>query len=450
MNMNHLLSRRSFLRLTGAAAAGVAISACAPAVQPGAATGAEGAAPAGEQVTVRWQDWADWEPTMDRLMALLNEKLPGITVEFEPLSDGFEDKTLTMMVAGTAPDVMTAWGPIFRKWSEKGQLMDLQPNVELTFSADQIDDFHEWQWNGMVAPDSGIRFAMPYYVNVVMLLYHKDAFDEAGVAYPTAEMDHTDYAEMLQQVTKREGDQTQRWGGFVQAWSYDRFQFHIQAYGGHVANPDDWTECWLGQPEAQEALEWMRARMWDDNSITQPLQVEQRGEAQMWPTGLVSTQEGGMGNIAFYARDATFNWALMHLPKGPARRATIGTTDGWGIYKGTPQPEASWELMKVLVGDDFQSLMIEAWGGLPNRLSLVPSWKETIIGSFPVLENANLDVVLEALDEGYPMLTEEFKKQAESQQLIDAALQKVFQVGDTPVSYFEEVAQQVTTLNREA
>jgi hypothetical protein len=105
--------------------------------------------------------------------------------------------------------------------------------------------------------------------------------------------------------------------------------------------------------------------------------------------------------------------------------------------------------MKVLVGDDFQNLMIEAWGGIPNRLSLVPSWETKVTASFPVLENANLGAVLEALDEGYPMLTEEFKKQSESQMLIDAALEKVFQVGDTPVSYFEEVAQQVTQLNRE-
>jgi ABC-type glycerol-3-phosphate transport system substrate-binding protein len=141
---------------------------------------------------------------------------------------------------------------------------------------------------------------------------------------------------------------------------------------------------------------------------------------------------------------------MTHLPKGPERRATMGTTDGWGIFKGTQEPDAAWELMKVLVGDELQTLMIQTWGGLPNRLSMVPKWKELTIASFPVLETVNLDVVLEALEEGYPMLTEQFKNQADSQQLIVAALQKVFQVGDTPVSYFEEVAHQVTALNREA
>jgi hypothetical protein len=47
------------------------------------------------------------------------------------------------------------------------------------------------------------------------------------------------------------------------------------------------------------------------------------------------------------------------------------------------------------------------------------------------------------------MLTEEFKKHAESQAIIEAALQKVFAVGDTPVDYFKEVAAEVTRVNRE-
>ena len=452
---NKILSRRDFLRLATITAGGAMLTACtavAPAApQGGAAAGqASSAAPAAAQTTVRWQDWSDYEPYMDKLNALLKSDLPDLNVEFEALSDDFQDKTLTMMVAGTAPDVMTGWGPVFRKWSEKGQLMDLQPLVDKDFTADQIKDFHQWQWDGMVGRDSGIRFAVPYYVNLIMLLYNKDAFDAAGVAYPTADMDHTDYAGVLKKMTKKDGDKVAQWGGFIQAWSYDRIQFHIQSYGGHISDPDDWTECVLDKPEAQDALEWIRARMWDDSSIAQPLQVQTTSESQMWPSGLVATAEAGMGNIASYAKNAKFKWAMTHLPKGTKRRATLGTTDGWAIYKSTPNPDGAWELTKLLVGPVFQNFMIESLGSIPNRHSLLSSWKDKAIQSFPVLQDANLDVVLEALQEGYPVLTEEFKDEAQSETLLTAALQKVYQVGDTPVSYFEQVAQQVTAANREA
>jgi len=448
------ISRRSFLRWGTAAGAGALLAACAPSTpateapaEPAATAVPPTAAPAAEKVTLRWQDWSDWEPDLDKAMAIFESAMPNVTIEFEPLSDGFEDKTLTMMIAGTAPDVMTGWGPVFMKWAEKGQLLDLQPMVDVTYSEDDVADFNIWQWNAMVYPETGIRFGMPYYVNVVFMLYDVEAFDEAGVAYPTKDMDHDGYTDMLLQLTKKEGDKVVRWGGYIPLW-FDRLHCHIQAFGGHVVNPDDWTECWLGKPEAQEALEWLRARMWDDHSLLQPVESEDRGTTGMWPTRLIATMEGGMGNLASYAQEAEFKWNLMHLPKGPARRATLGTSDGWAAWKGTEHPDEVWEFLTVLTGDDLQKLISLAWGSIPARKSLLPDWKTQVLKGFPVLESVDLDVALEALNEGYPLDSEVFKKQAESGVVIEAALQKVFSVGDTPVSYFIDVAQEVTDINQ--
>jgi len=457
------LSRRAVLKGSALLAVGMSLAACAGAPATSAppaeaateaTTGEQPTPSAKERVTIRWQDWPDWEPNIDVILAEMEKQMPHIKVEFEPLGEGFEDKTLAAMVAGTAPDVTTGWGPIFRVWAEKGQLLDLQPFVDRDLSDEQLSDFHQWQWAGMVAKDSGIRFAVPFYVNLIMLYYNQEAFDEVAVPYPTKDMDHDDYAEMLLKVTKIEDGKVVRWGGEISPTSYDRFQVHVQAYGGHVVNPDDWTECWLGKDEALEALEWMRARLWDDNSIAQPLQLQGVGqatgtEAGPWAAGMLATQEGGMGAVAFYANESKFPFALTHLPKGPARRATLGTTDGYAIYKGTKHPEEAWDLLQFLVGDFFQKMITETWGGIPARLSLLPAWKDTIIRTFPVLENANMDAILECLQEGYPMLTEEFKKHAESQTIIEAALQKVFEVGDTPVDYFKQIADEVTAVNRE-
>ncbi len=454
--MSTQINRRDFLRLAGLSALGVVAAACTPkAAGPTAGETAGAATPvpvataaSTGKTVVRWQDWPDWEPFMDKLNALLEAKLPTIKVEFEPLGDGFDEKNLTQMVAGSAPDVMTGWGPIFAKWAERNQLLDLQPLVDKTYSTDQVNDFFKFQWDGMVFPGTSVRFAMPYYVNVVTLLFNKEAFDAAQVPYPTKDWDHVAYADAMLKLTKKEGDKKQ-WGGFIQAWDYSRFQFHIQAFGGHVVNPGDWTECWLDKPEAQDALEWIRARMWDDNSIAQPLQVEKQGEAKMWPTGMVATEEGGMGNLLYYTNDAPFKWDMTHLPKGPARRATLATTDGWAIYKGTKVPDAAWELMKVLVGDDLQKLVTVSWGTIPNRKSLLASWKDLSVKGQPKLAEINLDVVTEMMQEGYPMATELFKKHSESEMLIVAALQKVYEAGETPTSYFKEVAAQVTKANRE-
>ena len=459
MNRQVKLSRRLILRTSAYLALGAGLAACASAPAPTSAPREEAATPAAptaapaEKAVIRWQDWPDWEPQMDQLMELIAQELPQIEVEFEPLGEGFEEKTLAMMVAGTAPDVITGWGPVFRKWAEKGQLLDLQPFVDRDLTPEQLADFHQWQWDGMVDRVTKIRFAVPYYINLIMLYYNKQAFDEEGVPYPDKNLDRNGYTEMLLRMTKREDGKTVRWGGSQPIW-YDRILIIVQAYGGHFVNPDDWTECWLDKAEAQDALEWLRARMWDDNSVAQPLQLQGIGqaagtEAGPWAAGMLATTEDGMGAIMFYVNESRFDWALTHLPPGAARRATLGTTDGWAVYRGTKQPEACWEFLRFLTGNKFQPFIMESWGGIPCRASLLPRWKDTVTGAYPVLADANLDAVLEVLEMGYPMLTEEFKKQGESEAIINAALEKVFQVGDTPVSYFTQVAAEVTRVNRE-
>jgi len=94
--------------------------------------------------------------------------------------------------------------------------------------------------------------------------------------------------------------------------------------------------------------------------------------------------------------------------------------------------------------------MMEAWAGIPNRGSLITKWQEIARRSYPGLENVSLDIINETLDEGYPMLSEQFKVHSESETIIAAALEKILQVGDTPVDYLIEIADQVTALNREA
>lgn len=454
------LSRRGLLRSSAALAAAVGLSACgaAPTTAPAAeATAAPGAtqppaAPA-EKVVIRWQDWPDFEANIENVKKLAESALPNVTIEFEPLGDSWVEKTLAAMVAGTAPDVFTGWEPEFSKFYQKGQMLDLQPLVDRDLSEEEVADFHKWQWDGMVSYDKSIRFALPYYVNLIFLYYSKAAFDEAGVDYPTADMDHDAYAVTLSQLIKKDGEKIVRWGGEIPLW-FGRLAIHIQAYGGHVVNPDDWTESWLHKPEALDALEWVRARMWDDNSLAQSAQLQGVGEVQggfqgPWAAGMLGTKEDGMGNLSYFAMESKFDWDIMHLPKGPGRRATLGTTDGWGISKGTKHPEEAWQFLLWLTRPDFQTVMMEAWAGIPCRGSLIPKWQEISRKSYPTLENVTLDVVNETLTEGYPMLSEQFKKQAESETLINAAVEKIFQVGDTPVDYLIGISDEITKLNRE-
>ena len=233
----------------------------------------------------------------------------------------------------------------------------------------------------------------------------------------------------------------------------ERVTPHLQAWGGHMVNPDDWTECWLGKKEAQDALEWIRVRMWDENSFAQPVQLQGVGQASgaqvgPWASGMLGSAEDGMGNLAYYANESKFDWDIIDMPTGPARRATLGTTDTHLITKASKHPEEAWQFTKWMTDEFYQTIIMEAWGGIPVRYSFLAKWKEQVVKTYPVLGKVNLDVVPNALKEGYPMVSERFKKPAEADTEVVAGYEKLFSVGDTPVAYMQQVADTVTTINR--
>ena len=56
--------------------------------------------------------------------------------------------------------------------------------------------------------------------------------------------------------------------------SWDRVQVHVNAWGGNVVDPANPTSCELDEAPALAALEWLRARMWDDKVMATFLDVE--------------------------------------------------------------------------------------------------------------------------------------------------------------------------------
>ena len=67
---------------------------------------------------------------------------------------------------------------------------------------------------------------------------------------------------------------------------------------------------------------------------------------------------------------------------------------------------------------------------------------------YPELADANIDVVPQALSQGYPAEQAAVQERCRPTQIVGPALQKVFLTGGTPASYFKEVAGQVTAKMR--
>ncbi len=433
------LSRRKFMRLTGMAAAGVVLNACA-------FSQSNSTPRSGEKVQLVYQDWrTDWFPLMaQQLLEEFHTTHPNTHVFYTPDPDDLEETMLADMQAGTAPDVFQGCCSYFPIWAQQGHLLDLRPYVEADLDQATIDDWDQAQYKSFFTGD-GQQYGLPKYHGALALYYNKDLFDEYGVNYPDEAWDHDDYLAAMKLLTHdRDGDgKTDLWGSMLDI-SWDRIQMHVNGWGGRFVDPDDPTLCLMAEPEAMAAMAWIQARMWHDKVMATFLDVQNMSTRQAFIAERVAMVEDGSWALKDILAGADFRIGIAPFPAGPVRRVTLATTDGFGIYAGTKHPDAAWELLKFLISKDYGRAMARANFLQPARASLVEEWAGFIRKEFPQ-KTREMDIAAFADGhiKGYSVTTEIFANMAEAKQITYMAWDQIFTLGQTPVEQMETVCRQV-------
>lgn len=433
------LSRRDFLKLAGMFAGGSLLNACR------AFTGTPTASVSNE-VQLVYQDWrTEWFPRMaQQMLEQFHSIHPNIRVFYVPDPVDVEESLLEDMLAGVAPDVFAACCSFFPILAQEDQTLDLRPYIEAELDQEIIQDWDLVQYRALQRRD-GAQYGLPKYHGALALYYNKDLFDEFKVNYPDSSWDHDDYLEAMKRLTHdRDSDgRIDLWGSIIDL-SWDRIQVHVNGWGGHFVDPDDPLHCRMGDPQALEAMEWLRARMWDDQVIARPLDVQNMGTQQAFITGKVAMAEDGSWALKNILSNAEFRIGVAPLPSGPARRVTLSTTDGFGIYQGTRHPQAAWELLKFLISKDYGRAMAKANFLQPARASLVQEWVQFIRQEFPE-KTVDMDIAAfaEGHIQGYSVVAEIFPNMVDAKRIVDSAWDQIFLLGEQPVDLMKDISRQV-------
>lgn len=457
LGQNMTLNRRDFVRLASLLAGSAALAACAPA----GTQGTEGAQPGTEasqqqaearppgKATIRWMTRAPAH-ALPAVQGIIQNQFmvdhADIEVVVEPAPEGWDQKLVTSMIAGDAQDVFEAWPAIWFEWVERDLVLDLQPYVDRDMSDEEVADFIEAQWEAQFI--KGQRVGLPLYIDMRLETYNKDIFDEFNVDYPPEDgnWDWQDLTEMATQLTQdRDGDgQIDLWGLHLErgGWFY-----WPRMFGGEIVNPDDDTDCWLDHEKTQEAYNWIWDNQWrrQPNIIAQPAQVENQWYLNAFVPGWVAIAEKGLypGEVAEAIGDQ-IRWDYAHVPNGPETRVSLGDADGWSIWKGSQQPDAAWTLIRFLTGPDYQkNIVVRAIGYVPIRKSIMPNTLAAFREVWPTLQNVRLEVIPEAIEWGYLSNVRWFRNNVAAEEIINPAMELVFDVGEQEPSYLIEIAAQV-------
>ena len=435
------INRREFLRLAGTAAAGMLVIAC-DSPRPKKA----------EKVKLVYQDWrTDWFPPMVKeMLEQFHATHPNIRVFYTTDPENVESTMLADMQADTAPDVLTGCCSFFPILAQKGQLLDLRPYVEADLDRAIIDEWDQAQYRSFFLKD-GRQYGLPKYHGALALYYNKDFFDTYGVDYPNESWNHDDYLSAMQALTHdRDGDgQIDLWGSMMDI-SWDRIQMHVNGWGGHFVDPTEPTRCRMTDPEALAAMEWIRARMWDDRVMATFLDVHNVTTREAFITEQIAMVEDGSWALKDILAKGKFRVGVAPFPAGPVRRVTLATTDGWGIYAGTKHPDAAWELLKFLIGKEFGRAMARTAFLQPARASLVDEWVQIIREEFPQkAKDIDLAAFADGHFKGYSVVAEIFDDMQEAKGLTYDAWEKIFTLGQAPVELMQDVCRQINQLHQQ-
>ena len=337
-----------------------------------------------EPVTLRWAIWdqettAYWKDIKEAYEA----SHEGVTIEMVDLGSTDYMTVLATELSGDGSefDVVTIKDvPGYATLVQKNAIIPLDDYI----SADGVDLSKYAGATDQVLVD-GKLYELPFRNDFWVLFYNKDLFDAAGVPYPTNDMTFEEYDALARQLT----DTT--FGAQVYGAHYHTWRSAVQLFGvldgehtildGEYSAFKPYYEMILGQ-EADGVC-----RTYAD------LKTEGLHYSAAFSGGDVAMLNMGSWFIATmitnlqtgeYDSGLCGNWGIVKYPhaEGVEAGSTLGTITGLAVTSATDTPDAAWEFVKWVSGEEGAAVMASS-------------------GNFPAIMTDEVKDLITALD-GFP------------------------------------------------
>lgn len=345
-----------------------------------------------EPVTLKWAIW-DQETTQywTDIKKAYEASHEGVTVEMVDLgsTDYMTVLATDLSGSGTEFDVVTIKDvPGYATLVQKNAILPLDDYIK----ADGVDLSKYAGATDQVTVD-GKLYELPFRNDFWVLFYNKDLFDAKNVAYPTNDMTWDEYDALAREMT----DTT----------------FGSQIYGGHY-------HTWRSTIGLMGVLDGRHTILDGDYEFMKPyyemvLAEEKDGVVRKYTDlkteGLHYSAAFSGGDVAMMNMGSWFistmitnlksgeydsslcgNWGIVKYPhaEGVEPGSTLGTITGLAVTAATDTPDAAWDFVKWVSGEEGATVMASS-------------------GNFPAIMTDEVKDMIAGLD-GFP--TDEASKEA--------------------------------------
>jgi multiple sugar transport system substrate-binding protein len=300
------------------------------------------------------------------LVAKFNATHPGIVVN--PVYVGTNDNALQKLTValqgGKQPDITYQYGTSMPQLATAPGIMDLTSTVQQS----------GWNWSDFfpgeqaAASVGGKVYGIPALVDNLAIVYNKDLFDKAGVAYPTADWTWSDFTAAAKKLTvpsaKQFGIGFPGDGTEDTVWHFDAM---LWEGGGDILNADN-TQAAFNSPAGVKALTTLQQMAVADKSMYVD-QSNTKLDALM-NSGKLGMMITGPWALSSYP---DIHYGVQVMPSYPGgSHASISGPDMWVLFNnGDARAQATLTFMQWFTATQQVQANSMTTGDLPTRATVL-------------------------------------------------------------------------------
>ncbi len=325
--------------------------------------GSSGSSSSGPVKVVVWHGYEDIEGKAIKDAAnRFNASHPDIKVSVQNYgnADYALQKVLTAIRGGSYPDIAYLYGSWAANIARSDKAVDL---TSLTQEPSlKWDDFWPAERQAVQVGDKIV--GVPALVDNLALVYNKKLFDQAGIAYPTADWTWSDFQDAARKLTDASAKQF-GWAYVADAsedtvWRFDALLWQA---GGDILTPDG-SHAAFNSAAGVRAATLLQQMATVDHSVY--LDNGNGNYANLFNSGKIGMLFTGPWDLSGFP---DVDYGVQILP-GDQNHQTISGPDQWVLFdNGSDRQKAAWTFLSWLTSAPEAMKWSLATGDLPIRAS---------------------------------------------------------------------------------
>jgi ABC-type glycerol-3-phosphate transport system substrate-binding protein len=316
------------------------------------------------------------------LIEAFEEENPAIQVRLVSLDEVADPDESGIRALATSFDVFP-YSP--NRQGESQYLLDLRPLLDLDPQFDTADFLP-----GLLPPTTEPLWAIPTGAAYYLTFYDQSAFEAANLLPPELDWTTDDFLDAALALTAREGDEVTQWGYVPGQLRYPPLL--ASQLAGLMTTPDGGLR--LADPDVVTAVQWL-SDLFTLHEVSPWLEeykpVERRsGSGGQTASALINSGQAAMWHYTHLLFDANDeNVGVTAVPQSQHGLAAEPIIYGFGVSRGTANPEAAWQLLHFLSRQPPQDVAMLTVGPVPARRSVAAAnnyWEQLPDSLAPALQ----------------------------------------------------------------